>query len=171
MPALVSQSEVHDEFLEPAMPGSMGSVRRMYYIETPERLRSSSPPHPVTQVLNLTLMDKAAEHDASGSNGTSACAEFEFSLDSVRAAPTAEHGDSDDLDTIHIKAGEDAISNGNPAPITCHSYSRHAAPSTMRPSSKIRSRRSTHDLVYGRARVAATFSSVPSQRSASSGGM
>ena len=109
-------------------------------------------------MLNLTLMGETpVEHDAS--------TVAKFSLDSVGAALEAEHGDSDDQDTIHIKVGEEAISNGDPAPIARQSYSRLAAPSTVRPSSKLRSRRSTHDLANGRARVVVAFSSVPSQRS------
>jgi hypothetical protein len=121
------------------------------------------------QVLNLTLMGEAAEHDTSGSNGTSNGAAF--SLGGVGPASAGPNGDFDDLDTVHIEGGEEAISNGGPTLIARArrpSYSRLAAPSAVRTPSRPRSRRSTHDLAYGRARVEATSvssSSVPSQRS------
>ena len=120
------------------------------------------------QVLNLTLMGEAAEHDASEPNGTSNGAAF--SLGGVGPAPAGPQGDFDDLDTIHIEGGEEAISNGGPTPIARArrpSYSRLAAPPAVRHSSRSRSRRPTHDLAFGRARVEATVSSssVPSQRS------
>ena len=122
------------------------------------------------QVLNLTLMGEAAEHDASEPNGTSNGAAF--SLGGVGPASAGPQGGFDDLDTIHIEGGEEAISNGGPT-IARHararrpSYSRLTAPPAVRPSSRSRSRRPTHDLAFGRARVEATVSSasVPSQRS------
>ena len=76
------------------------------------------------------------------------------------------------LDSICIVAngGEEASSNGGPTLISRAlrpSYSRLTAPSAVRPSSRPRSRRPSHDLAFGRVRVEATVSSssVPSQRS------
>ena len=93
-----------------------------------------------------------------------------ISLGDFGPAPAGPQGDFDDLNTIHIEGGEEAISNGGPTLIARArrpSYSRLAAPPAVRPSSRSRSRRPTHDLAFGRARVEATVSSssVPSQRS------
>ena len=116
-------------------------------------------------MFNLALMGEAAEHDASGSNFTTG-----ISGGSITESHTVE------LDTVHIEAKgeeEEASSPSGPTPIMRvrrPSYSRLAAPPAVRPSPRPRTRRTTHDLAYGRARieaavVCATSSSVPSQRS------
>ena len=118
------------------------------------------------QVVNLTLMSDATEHDDSESNGTSNDTSFvsQSSSDSFRPTPV---GPQADLYAICIVAngGEEASSNGGPTLIARArrpSYSRLAAPPAVRSSSWPRTRRATH-----RVRVEATVSSssVPSQRS------
>ena len=118
-------------------------------------------------------MGEAAEHDASGSNFTSGTSGDSFtsgtSCDSFTESHTVE------LDAVRIETKgdeEEAGSPSGPTPIMRvrrPSYSRLAAPPAVRPSSRPRTRRPTHDLAYGRARievaVCATSSSVPSQRS------
>ena len=109
-------------------------------------------------------MGEAAEHDASGSNSTSGT-----SGDSFTESHTVK------LDAVRIETKgeeEEAGSPSGPTPIMRvrrPSYSRLAAPPAVRPSSRPRTRRPTHDLAYGRARievaVCAPSSSVPSQRS------
>eukprot|EP00964_Phaeocystis_antarctica_P038028 scaffold21757_cov64-Phaeocystis_antarctica.AAC.4 len=80
-----------------------------------------------------------------------------------------------ELDAVHIEAkeGEEASSTGEPWPIVRArrpSYSRLAATPTVRPPSRPRSRRPSHDLAFGRARIeaavcASSSTSVPSLRS------
>ena len=118
-------------------------------------------------------MGEAAEHDASGSNFTSGTSGDSFtsgtSCDSFTGSHTVE------LDAVRIETKgeeEEAGSPSGPTPIMRvrrPSYSRLAAPPAVRPSPRPRTRRPTHDLAYGRARieaavVCATSSSVPSQR-------
>ena len=92
--------------------------------------------------------------------------ELDHARRTARVAPSNDY-----LDTVHIEGGEEASSNGGPMPIARArrpSYSRLAAPSAVRPSSRPRSRRTTHDLAHGRAwfevTVAVSSSSVPSHR-------
>ena len=146
------------------------SVTGLVYLRILYTLTLCTAPH--AQVLNLTLMGEATEHDTSGPIGTSNGAAF--SLGGVGLAPMGRQGGLDGLGMVHTKTkGEDeeASSNGGPTSIARArrpSYSRLAAPAAVRPSSRPRSRRSTHDLNYGRMQVepsTVSSSSVPSQRS------
>ena len=131
-------------------------------MRVPYGCRTNAPraPNTLRQVLNLVLMDEAAEHNAPGSNSTSGTP--------AMTPKTIE------LDSVHVEANgadEEATSPAGPTPIVRvrrPSYSRLAAPPAARPSSRPRTRRPTHDLAYGRARIEAAVpaqsSSVPSHR-------
>ena len=132
--------------------------------------------HIAPQVLNLTLMGEAAEHDVSKSNGTrnETSVDSESSNNSFDPTPVGPQVDLDAISIVAKGGDEEASSNGGPTPMGViararrPSYSRLAAPSAVRPSSRPRTRRSSaQNLGYGRARVEATgsSSSVPAQRS------
>ena len=144
------------------MPQSMGSVRCISIICPSSRLKnralktlcriicygiwvpraSCTYSMIVLQVLNLTLMGEATEHDASGPNGASNGPAFSSAALGL---------------PWRVRGLADGLADGP----------RLAAPPAARPYSRPRTRRLTHDLASGRARVEAIFSSssVPSQRS------
>ena len=104
-----------------------------------------------------STMGPMRSNGASGTNGSMRTASNSMMCSlSNRALPNIV-----ELDTVHIKANEEeeeASSPGGLTPIV-----------TVRPSSRPRTRRSTHGLAYGRAQIEAAVcarsSSVPSQRS------
>ena len=132
-------------------------------MRVPYGCRTNAPraPNTLRQVLNLVLMDEAAEHNAPGSKNST----------SGTPAMTPKIVE---LDSVYVEANgadEEASSPGGPTSIVRvrrPSYSRLAAPPAARPSSRPRTRRPTHDLAYGRARIEAAMpaqsSSVPSHR-------
>ena len=129
--------------------------------------------HIAPQVLNLTLMGEAAEHDVSKSNGTrnETSVDSESSNNSFGPTPVGPQVDLDAISIVAKGGDEEASSNDGPTLIARArrpSHSRRAAPAAVRPFSRPRSRRSTHDLNYGRMQVepsTVSSSSVPSQRS------
>ena len=129
--------------------------------------------HIAPQVLNLTLMGEAAEHDVSKSNGTrnETSVDSESSNNSFDPTPVGPQVDLDAISIVAKGGDEEASSNDGPTLIARArrpSHSRRAAPAAVRPFSRPRSRRSTHDLNYGRMQVepsTVSSSSVPSQRS------
>ena len=110
-------------------------------------------PNTLRQVMNLVLMDEAAEHDAPRSNSTSG---------TPAMTPKIV-----ELDSVYVEANgadEEASSPGGPTPIVRvrrPSYSRFAAPPAALPSSRPRTRRATHDLY---SRLAAPPAAPPSSR-------